>query len=121
MARQGGVTWIGFNPQKTRGQLRFAIAHEIGHALLHEGHLGNELPRCEGLSGRVRDRQANLFASELLAPTWALEMAFPALGEHPRPWNAITGEMVRGVALAFGISLIAARIQLISYGDLHRS
>ncbi len=53
---------IGFNASHPWYRRRFTIAHEIGHLLL--GHTCNS----EG-GGSHNEREANVFASELLMPT----------------------------------------------------
>jgi Zn-dependent peptidase ImmA (M78 family) len=90
---------IGVNPGHHPKRQRFTIAHEIAHFLLHEGeqvHLdrGNfgirvklrDKKSSEGTD--VDEKEANLFAAELLMPTGFLEQdladkdAFPLLDEE---------------------------------------
>jgi Zn-dependent peptidase ImmA (M78 family) len=70
---------IGANKSHHPNRQRFTIAHELGHYLLHEGelvHLDSErgafmLNLRDSLSSRGKDndeREANLFAAELLMP-----------------------------------------------------
>lgn len=56
---------IFLNPSKSAERLRFDLAHELGHLLLHGGSLD------EG-DNRIRERQANDFASAFLMPRTGL-------------------------------------------------
>ena len=58
------IPYVAVDLQKTAERIRFDIAHEIGHLLLHEGLLS------EGPSSAVRDveSEAHLFAANLLMP-----------------------------------------------------
>jgi len=76
---------------------RITIAHEIGHALLHEGHILNR--RIGQTSPRdVRERQADLFAETLLAPAWAIAR--------------LEDQSARNVAATFDVPLEVARRRL---------
>lgn len=70
MQRVAGCVQIAVDATLPRAEQRVAVAHEIGHALLHAGHLG-----ARPLPGDLADRelQAERFAEELLLPLWALE------------------------------------------------
>lgn len=62
--RQGAVAGVASN--RTFGRRRFTLAHELGHFLMHEGDFtdnGFETP-----SSSI-EREANLFAKELLMPS----------------------------------------------------
>jgi Zn-dependent peptidase ImmA (M78 family)/transcriptional regulator with XRE-family HTH domain len=62
-----GIPCIFVNTAKTSERSRFSIAHELGHLLLHKN----------GVSGRSTDeKDADIFASELLIPTEDLENNF---------------------------------------------
>lgn len=52
---------ILLNPSKSAERLRFDLAHELGHLLLHGGSLYES-------DGKLRERQANDFASAFLMP-----------------------------------------------------
>lgn len=60
---------------------RFIVAHEIGHFLLHSGHLYGCSDVIESKSLRVNSRdqesEANMFASELLLPKDLLLKSIP--------------------------------------------
>src|SRR6185312_7590821 len=68
---------IGANKSHHEHRRRFTIAHELGHFLLHEGHIVHldqnigalrvNLRNSESARGEVKDeKDANLFAAELL-------------------------------------------------------
>jgi len=79
-----GTAVIGVNSNHSEPRQRFTIAHEIGHYLLHEGeivHFDGDRP---GFTVNLRhkddssisndiEREANLFAAELLMPAQFLE------------------------------------------------
>ncbi len=82
--KKAGRTVIGANKAHHRNRQRFTIAHELGHYLLHEGetvHLDHyrgavtvNLRNSESATGVDDDeREANLFAAELLMPAKFLE------------------------------------------------
>lgn len=52
---------IFLNPSKSAERLRFDLAHELGHLLLHGGSLSES-------DSKLRERQANDFASAFLMP-----------------------------------------------------
>jgi Zn-dependent peptidase ImmA (M78 family)/DNA-binding XRE family transcriptional regulator len=63
--RHNGSAIIFLNPSKSAERLRFDLAHELGHLLLHGGSLDE--PR-----NKHRERQANDFASGFLMPRTGL-------------------------------------------------
>lgn len=77
--RQSKRTIIGANKSHHEHRRRFTIAHELGHFLLHEGHIVHldenigalrvNLRNSESARGEDNDeKEANLFAAELLMP-----------------------------------------------------
>ncbi len=61
----------------SKGRIRFTIAHEIGHHVMRHINTGFAfIPRCverrKGFTGSVIEREANVFASRLLAPSVVL-------------------------------------------------
>jgi Zn-dependent peptidase ImmA (M78 family) len=79
-----GHTIIGVNKSHHRNRQNFTIAHELGHFLLHEAervHLDSrksgyalQLRSPESATGEnINEREANLFAAELLMPAKFLE------------------------------------------------
>lgn len=86
----GERTVIGVNAAHARTRQRFTIAHELGHFLLHEGEPLHIDRRNVGFRVKWRDprsrdgtdpdeREANLFAAELLMPARFLETDLPGL------------------------------------------
>lgn len=72
-----GRLMIFFDECKSRQQIRFTIAHELGHIFL--GHVGPEFPRGRHLnpSEPSLERAADMFAVRLLAPScvlWDLQL-----------------------------------------------
>ena len=59
--RHNGSAIIFLNPSKSAERLRFDLAHELGHLLLHGGSLYES-------RNKYRERQANDFASGFLMP-----------------------------------------------------
>jgi Zn-dependent peptidase ImmA (M78 family) len=76
MRKTGTTAVVGVNRNHHRNRQRFTIAHEIAHFLLHPGdglHVdkGYEVKRRDGKSSEGVDdeeKEANLFAAELLLP-----------------------------------------------------
>lgn len=75
---------IGVNARHSENRIRFTIAHELGHFLLHEGETVHFDGKRPGLTLNLRgleasngtddnEREANLFAAELLMPVKFLE------------------------------------------------
>lgn len=81
------------------GAQNFTIAHEIGHVLLHFGE-GNKTPvpagKMTGPEERWRrlEREANIFAAELLMPEKAVRWKFRSVFGFERLWTR--SAMVRG-------------------------
>jgi len=82
--RQSKKAIIGANKSHHLHRRRFTIAHELGHFLLHEGHTVHldenrgafriNLRSAESASGEDNDeKEANLFAAELLMPVAFLQ------------------------------------------------
>ncbi|HVZ80512.1 MAG TPA: ImmA/IrrE family metallo-endopeptidase [bacterium] len=75
LIRHGDRATIGVNSQHHPNRQRFTIAHEIGHYLLHQGDLMVDKTISVNYRGNdthidyQKEREANLFASELLMPT----------------------------------------------------
>ena len=66
----GHVTIISVNSRLSQGRMRFTIAHELGHCVLHHnGTPGLKNADVTGIKYSKRDENhANRFASELLMP-----------------------------------------------------
>jgi hypothetical protein len=110
------VIWVDRNEaRRSPGRRRFTIAHEIGHLLLHvpavqgvfcdrpaeirevdEGPAGEELPEL-----RKREREANVFARELLMPEALVDEQAHA-----------TGFNLPALASRFEVTVPAMRLRL---------
>lgn len=66
--------WLnGREARQSAGRRRFTIAHEVGHWICHfeQGSVEPQYCRSEDIgigAGRTREREANVFASQLLMP-----------------------------------------------------
>jgi Zn-dependent peptidase ImmA (M78 family) len=75
-----GEYWILYDASAPFCRVRFTIAHELGHCLMHhagdsEVHPHQQIERCRD-QGRL-EQQANVFAADLLAPAcilWGLNL-----------------------------------------------
>lgn len=79
-----GKAVIGVNAAHPENRVRFTLAHELGHFLLHEGETAHFDGKRPGLRVSLRstesskgtndnEKEANLFAAELLMPAKFLE------------------------------------------------
>lgn len=94
--RMGGVPVIFYNQSRPVGRQRFTVAHELGHLVL--GHKGPLINREPSSKDNPVEREANVFAANLLAPACVLR----GLGVHS----------AFGVAEACGISGPAATFRM---------
>ena len=77
LLRSGGMKFIGVNQSQASTRQRFTIAHELGHALLHEGeelHVDknfriNFRDVVSSLATDVEEIESNTFAAWLLMPS----------------------------------------------------
>lgn len=98
----GGGRVILVNPADSNTRQRFTIAHELGHALMHD--VDREHCRTERKytldNHRIEEVQANRFAAELLMPAEFVSDAFNF------------GLPLEDLASRFGVSQTAIRIRL---------
>lgn len=81
VVRDGSVTVIGVNKAHSTTRQRFTIAHELAHALLHEGqevHYDKDFrvdfrSAASSLGVEVKEMEANFFAASILMPRRFLE------------------------------------------------
>lgn len=66
------VPYLAVDTSKTAERVRFDIAHEIGHLLLHTGALS------EGATGRDPETEAHTFAANLLMPERRVKAVIPS-------------------------------------------
>lgn len=122
MLRQRGIARILYRRSIATARQRFAVAQQIGHAFLHAGHMpGFGLRPSKRLSGELRGRQAKFFASELLVPVWALELALPESVTSELPYAKIDRELLRRLAVHFGVSQAVIRIRVEAYRQVRRT
>jgi hypothetical protein len=101
------VIRLGTDDAKSTSEQNFSLAHEVGHVVLHEHLLkGNRVPvhanslrpgRQQNNELRV-EKEANVFAAELLMPEKAVKQQFVRLFEQESLWMG--SERVRQVLRA---------------------
>jgi hypothetical protein len=97
-----------------QGRVRFALAHELGHFMLHVGLSQVQACTSGDLSDYRRnphEAQANTFASEILMPT----ASFRSMAAKVGP----TFEDIGVLADRFNVSMTAAIIRYIDLGPIH--
>ena len=101
---------------------RFTIAHEIGHWVCHclEGRAATLEPsycRATDIANDVDrkiEREANIFASELLMPEAAVSVVWQQVGQDPGSWRLEEG--IAEAARRLDVSPNAMWWRLYSYG-----
>jgi hypothetical protein len=94
------------------GRRRFTIAHELGHWICHVAGAREAAPvycrasDVEPGAGRALEREANIFAAELLMPEDAVRRAWTQAGS------------AHELAAALAVSPLAVRWRLFSFGLL---
>jgi Zn-dependent peptidase ImmA (M78 family) len=120
-ASKSGVA-IGVNKSHSPNRKRFTIAHELGHFLLHEGervHVDDD--KSSGYPVWRRDKnssvgtddhekEANLFAAELLMPVRLL------VKDLPKNVNSFDEQALDQVAEKYGVSTQALTFRLANLG-----
>lgn len=116
---------IGVNSSHHANRRRFSLAHELGHFLLHDNETVHvdRTERDHGLRIRRRDevssagtdiaeREANLFAAELLMPARFLEQdVADHIGE-----DILDEQVLRALARKYGVSAQALAFRLANLG-----
>lgn len=107
VGNKGGIT---INDRiRERGRQRFAIAHEIGHWMLHEGRTQVFLCTAEDMrdyQSSVEEIEANIFASELLMPMRMMGSSY----KSKEPSLAVPED----IANRFEVSLTAATLRYVT-------
>ena len=113
---------IGVNRARPLNRRRFTIAHELGHALLHTGEtvhvdVGFEVKlrnsqSSEGVS--LEEKEANLFAAELLMPERFLHADLDSFGSL----DLENQDSIRGLARKYQVSSQAMTFRLAYLGVL---
>jgi Zn-dependent peptidase ImmA (M78 family) len=120
--RQEDDVVIGVNASHPRVRQRFTIAHELGHFLLHAPrsdkiHIDRtfEVKFRDDLSGRGIDtdeREANLFAAELLMPQRLIRRDLANVGEM----DLVNDDFLNDLARRYGVSTQAMLFRLANLG-----
>jgi Zn-dependent peptidase ImmA (M78 family) len=114
---------VGVNGSHHEHRQRFTIAHEIGHFLLHAGerlHVDHtdrmfRISKRDEESSRgtsIEEREANLFAAELLMPAkqllrdWREKGDLQLFGDEDRLKRLVTAYKVSSQALAFRLAYL---------------
>jgi Zn-dependent peptidase ImmA (M78 family) len=119
LVRDGTTMVIGVNRKHARTRQRFTAAHELGHALLHEGepvhydlffrvNLRSELS-AQGVD--VEEVEANHFAASILMPR-----TFLLLEPEVFLVDAEDSEAMAPLAKKFGVSTMAMGLRLSRLG-----
>ena len=111
MSYRGQFTVVFINRAHTEDRRLFTLAHELAHVLLH---LRRETRETMVSTFGARDpdeKQANLFASELLMPTQALDRLIAALGERLREMQVLDS-----ASRSFNVSRDALFYRLVGKG-----
>ena len=119
-----GRAVIGVNAQHHPNRRTFTIAHELGHYLLHESETMHLDSRKDGYTLQLRspasatgesmnEREANLFAAELLMPA-----RFLAKELRKKQFDLLEDEdsVLKSLAAQCGVSVQALTIRLHNLG-----
>lgn len=91
------------------GKRRFVIAHELGHFKLHRNaklfSICDEKAFIDWHGSRPHEKEANVFAAELLMPA-------PLFEEEAR-WTQMSADTIERVACTFDVSFTAAAIRYV--------
>ncbi len=105
-SEKGGV--IRVNHRSSPGRKRFTVAHEIGHRVVHGTSIHSDsLRQLRQWTGDTREREANVFAAELLMPT---HLFAPQV--HRR---GASMEGIRDLAALFRTSLMATEVNFVHH------
>ena len=110
----GSKTLITINSNITiEGKKRYAIAHEIGHFIMHRDSIpiisDSELNFVDWLKRGPHEQEANEFASEFLMPR--------ELFKSECKGKKFSPELIRALALRFQTSLTATILKYVQFGN----
>jgi Zn-dependent peptidase ImmA (M78 family) len=122
-----GHTIIGANRNHHENRRRFTIAHELGHFLLHEAERVHLDSRTDGYALQLRspasatgenvnEREANLFAAEVLMPAKLLERDLRAHNLDLLDDDEEGLKMLKALAKKYKVSVQALTIRLNNLG-----
>jgi Zn-dependent peptidase ImmA (M78 family) len=125
-----GHAIIGVNRNHHENRRRFTIAHELGHFLLHEAervHLDSrtggyalQLRSPESATGEnVNEREANLFAAEILMPATFLEKDLRSHNLDLLDDDEKGLKILKSLAKKYKVSSQALTIRLNNLGYIH--
>jgi Zn-dependent peptidase ImmA (M78 family) len=125
-----GHVIIGANRNHHENRRRFTIAHELGHFLLHEAervHLDSkasgyalQLRSPESATGEnLNEREANLFAAEVLMPVKFLEEDLRAYNLDLLDDGDKVTKTLKSLAKKYKVSVQALTIRLHNLGFIH--
>ena len=117
-----GKPVIGVNSRQHKNRQRFTIAHELGHFLLHEGdvlHVDSDKSfrvnlrdELAGSGTDAAEKEANLFAAELLMPAVFLAEDVAKRGD----FDALDEEALASWAADYAVSAQALGFRLAYLG-----
>jgi Zn-dependent peptidase ImmA (M78 family) len=121
---EGYKAVIGVNTSKHPNRQRFTVAHELGHALLHSGE---KLHVDQGFEIKLRsskpvggydldEKEANLFAAELLMPERLLERDLAEIGRIDLEDQQSISELARRYRVS--TQAMSIRLGYLRYLDL---
>jgi len=124
-----GRTVIGANANHHPNRRNFTVAHELGHYLLHEAetvHLDSkssgytlQLRSPESATGEnINEREANLFAAELLMPAKFLEQDLKK-SDLDLLEERGAAKKLQSLAKKYGVSVQALTIRLANLGYIN--
>ena len=97
---------ITFNMNHPMTRIRFSIAHEIAHFLLHQQKI--KAKGCLYRDGATdQEKEADVLAAELLMPKEGVKEVMDKFNQ-----NNIGEEVVQQVATKFAVSMVVAAIRL---------
>jgi Zn-dependent peptidase ImmA (M78 family) len=116
---------IGVNKHHPATRQRFTIGHELGHFLLHEGeqvhvdraNVGFQVKLRHRLSGDGTDteeKEANLFAAELLMPARLLEHDLA----HIHGFSLLDEDVINELSKKYKVSCQALTFRLANLGHI---
>ncbi|MBA4300486.1 MAG: hypothetical protein C0433_10355 [Cyclobacterium sp.] len=106
-----GRASIGLESEQGKERMRFTIAHELGHYILHrnlKSTFVDEVFARSGTSSQL-EREANVFAASLLMPK---ELLINAI-EH-RGWSRIGDDQIAELAKLFNVSGVSMTYRLVN-------
>jgi len=122
--RKQDLTIIGVNADHHSNRKKFTTAHELGHYLLHDFqdvHVDRDFKvwlRSDTSSKgtEIEEKEANLFAAELLMPTQILEREIRDIGHI----DLDDGEVLDELAGKYGVSVQAMTFRLAYLGYIEQ-